>query len=268
MAYNSRSRRGASFARPAADTTKPASEAQLTFIRGLLADRPEVLAQFGVADVDAAIAGLRANPQFTTFAASGMIDQLKGIAKPVQAEAPRPNRYAGKCRECGVYVAEGAGILVGERGNWGVAHKPGECVTPPAVGLYMHDTGHVSKVYVTQNGNLGVRALVGRTFEYVSGGVARLAKAIAAGEAHLMTQEEAAAWGRKWGFCVNCGRDIIDDRSLAAGFGPVCARRNGWHYPNRTEAANILGRPAGEDAAEADGEADTADDPADHEGDD
>jgi hypothetical protein len=42
---------------------------------------------------------------------------------------PRPNRYGGKCRVCGVYVEAGAGNLVGSAGAWGVEHKPGECPT-------------------------------------------------------------------------------------------------------------------------------------------
>lgn len=39
----------------------------------------------------------------------------------------RPNRFPGKCRDCGTHVGANAGLLVGSRGNWNVTCKPGAC---------------------------------------------------------------------------------------------------------------------------------------------
>src|SRR3954465_15020033 len=46
--------------------------------------------------------------------------------------APKPNRYGGKCRTCGVWVPEGAGVLVGSKGAWGVEHAADACPAPKA----------------------------------------------------------------------------------------------------------------------------------------
>jgi hypothetical protein len=70
-----------------------------------------------------------------------------------------------------------------------------------------------------------------------------VADALAAGTAHQMTQDEAAAFGRQYSFCCNCAKYLDDDRSLAAGYGPTCAANMGWHYPSYDEASTILGRP-------------------------
>jgi len=70
-----------------------------------------------------------------------------------------------------------------------------------------------------------------------------VADALVARTMRLLTQAEAAEYGRLNGFCVNCGLAIEDDRSLAAGYGPKCATNNGWWYPTYQEAANVLQRP-------------------------
>lgn len=43
----------------------------------------------------------------------------------------------------------------------------------------------------------------------------------------LLTVEEAAAQGRLYGFCIVCSRRLTDEESIAAGIGPVCAKRLG-----------------------------------------
>ena len=42
---------------------------------------------------------------------------------------------------------------------------------------------------------------------------------------HKMTLEEAKEFGALYGTCCVCGRTLTDERSIAAGIGPVCARR-------------------------------------------
>lgn len=115
------------------------------------------------------------------------------------------------------------------------------------VGLYQHDNGAVRKVYMTQNDRLGCKLLtvMGEhgSFQYEKGGTRTVSEALAAGTAHLMTQDEATAFGRLHSFCCNCAKDLDDDRSVAAGYGPTCADNNGWHYPSYEQAAAILQRP-------------------------
>ena len=43
--------------------------------------------------------------------------------------------------------------------------------------------------------------------------------------ANKLTLEEAKAFGVLYGTCVCCGRTLTDERSIAAGIGPVCAGR-------------------------------------------
>lgn len=49
-------------------------------------------------------------------------------------------------------------------------------------------------------------------------------------EATCMSAEEAAQFGALYGVCCNCARDLTDERSIAAGYGPVCAANNGWPW--------------------------------------
>jgi len=42
-----------------------------------------------------------------------------------------------------------------------------------------------------------------------------------------VTAEQASAFGRLWGSCVFCSRLLTDERSIAVGYGPVCADHNG-----------------------------------------
>ncbi len=55
---------------------------------------------------------------------------------------------------------------------------------------------------------------------YVSGGL-RTVRATGT----RMTLEEAAAFGKLYGICGVCGRELTDEKSIAAGIGPICARR-------------------------------------------
>jgi hypothetical protein len=102
----------------------------------------------------------------------------------------------------------------------------------------------IVKVYVTQNNRLGTKVLTitneGKaSFVYTPGLMSRLQDGM------RLTAEQARAFGRQYDLCVACGHYLEDDRSLAAGYGPVCASKNGWHYPSQDEAAAILQRERG-----------------------
>lgn len=125
------------------------------------------------------------------------------------------------------------------------------------VGIYLATDGTIYKGYLTQNDRIGVRVLhvtqVGTkadgtpeykgTFEYLKGGTRVLGSLLARSEARLLTQAEAAAFGKQYAFCCACARDLSDDRSIAAGYGETCSNNNGWWYPTKAEAAEILNRP-------------------------
>jgi hypothetical protein len=242
----------AGFAKPS--TTAPASERQLSFLADLLNARPAEVT--GVTDVPAAIAAIRAQGM-TKAQASDMINAIKALptstapAGAAPASDKRANGYAAKCADCQATVEAGQGWIEKDTGRWRTHHHAGQCpaMAPAApveaveVGLYMHDSGHITKIYITQNDNMAAKALIGRSFQYMKGGVRRLRECMAAGTVHKLTEAEAQAFGKLHGFCCNCGIDLDDDRSLAVGYGPVCAGHNGWFYPTYTQASEMLGRP-------------------------
>ena len=43
----------------------------------------------------------------------------------------------------------------------------------------------------------------------------------------LLTAEQAAEFGHLYGMCVYCGRGLTDERSIAVGYGPICAENHG-----------------------------------------
>jgi len=57
------------------------------------------------------------------------------------------------------------------------------------------------------------------SFEYFEGGMKRLRT----GEnVRKMTKEEAMEFGKLYGICCRCGRDLTDETSIALGIGPKC----------------------------------------------
>lgn len=180
--------------------------------------------------------------------ASDVLDVLIPLADLVTT-APREttrrsNRYGGKCLRCGVYVAAEAGYLTkDDAGKWASEHA-GECptVAPTAAavpayewsvedsGIYRDPTSDsIFKVY---RNRAGTRMLAKRlevsvsddgdvsgSFEY-AGMASRFVQ-----PAWRMSLDEAKTYGTIYGVCVNCGATLTDETSIAAGIGPVCAKR-------------------------------------------
>jgi len=184
----------------------------------------------------------------------GQLAALQAIAANPQA-APRDRDFAASLashlvRKGALTPAQAphAARLIARFAQGGA---PAPAVEGAGVGLYLHNDGTVRRIYMTQNDRLGCRVLTVHThdghshgnFDYEKGGRRIVSEALAAGTAHKMTQDEAAAFGKQYEFCCNCARDLADDRSIAAGYGPDCASNNGWYYPTYAEAAKILGRP-------------------------
>lgn len=92
-------------------------------------------------------------------------------------------------------------------------------------GMYRMANGTIVKVQVAVNGsgNLYAKRLVPNgtsgTFEYAPGLITKLTPD------DRMTVEEAAEFGKLYGFCCVCGRTLTDEGSIAAGIGPICAGR-------------------------------------------
>lgn len=58
-------------------------------------------------------------------------------------------------------------------------------------------------------------------WEYMSGAIYNLRSE------HKLTGEEAAAFGKLYGFCVFCGKQLNDERSIFVGYGQICAGNYG-----------------------------------------
>ena len=227
----------------------PVSDRQVAFIRSLVTERAQAIS----AMTDDERANLLRQPQ-SSREASGLIDRLRAIpTDPKQADDGAQAKI-----EALVAVVDRldtrdrafASDLVRafrQRGDlserqWPWVDRLTEKATapkvdPPEPGLYLVDETIV-KVYLTQNRRLATKVLQGRSFRYAPGWLNKVRPE------HRLTEDQARAFGKQHGFCCACARDLDDDRSLAVGYGPVCASNYGWFYPTAKQAVDILNRPA------------------------
>jgi len=127
--------------------------------------------------------------------------------------------------------------------------KPKTTYVDPPAGMHKNAAGQYVKVYTTRNGYTVAKVLVERMSEVESetgpltkwefdyrgrGGLKGL------DETTKLTWEEAKAFGKTYGICVNCAAHLTDERSIYAGYGPVCADNHGWPYPSMAEAMEGL----------------------------
>lgn len=86
-------------------------------------------------------------------------------------------------------------------------------------GSYWTTAGEVARVRPSQAGRLYAEQLseTSGRFEYVKGLIFRLRA--------RMTLDEAKSWGALHGRCCVCAALLTDPKSVAAGIGPVCARK-------------------------------------------
>ena len=100
-------------------------------------------------------------------------------------------------------------------------------VRPPVTeqGMYRNARGEVFKVQIgRESGKPFAKKLV--VFEHGQAEVSYAPGAVR----HLssedkMTLEDAKAFGHQFGVCCCCGATLTDPKSVAAGIGPVCAKR-------------------------------------------
>jgi hypothetical protein len=82
----------------------------------------------------------------------------------------------------------------------------------------VHGSGHLYCKRLVPGDGYGSKA----TFVYAPGMMPLLSAKT------KMTLEEAKAFGALYGTCCVCGRTLTDEKSIAAGIGPVCAGKGSW----------------------------------------
>ena len=95
-----------------------------------------------------------------------------------------------------------------------------------ALGMYRDaDSGTIFRVVKSrESGRLYAKRLTvlnanSASFSYDGGAIYRIKPE------WRMSLDEAKAWGRQYGICCVCAADLTDPKSVAAGIGPVCAKR-------------------------------------------
>lgn len=172
------------------------SEAQEKFIRVLLDERE-------VPDDKRAVIG---DPHtLDKAAASKVIEYLQAQPKKIMAKAS---------------TAMGGGVQPQYR--WRNAVTPASTVlAPPTItdeGMYQKGTD-IYRVTRSRAGRLFAEILTpGGSFVYTKGAVYDLKPE------HKMTVDQAKAYGHKYGRCCVCGKTLTDEKSIAAGIGPVCVK--------------------------------------------
>lgn len=119
--------------------------------------------------------------------ASKMIDMLQGLE-----DAPKPQQAGSDALEDGMYRMDGI--------VYKVQHAVNGSGRQYAKQLIQDHTGAWS-------------------FEYATGAIRRLRPE------HRMTLAEAKEFGALYGTCCVCGRTLTDEKSIAAGIGPICGGR-------------------------------------------
>lgn len=234
----------------------PASEKQTDFIKRLFTEASEgstKLIELGQDDVVATFANM-VKPLEALLVevlqghavekreASDAITTLMAVTNMIKTslpQRPRSNAYAGKCGKCSQPVEAQAGRIEKQGGRWVTYHLDGQCPEKAAAapkaevpeGMHRLADGRIFKVQ--QSPNSGRRyakelhihldaegkATGDGHFVYVRGGISLLSADT------IMSLEEAKAYGALYGVCCNCGRTLTDEKSIAAGIGPVCVKR-------------------------------------------
>ena len=119
------------------------------------------------------------------------------------------------------------------------AEKPKTTYIDPPEGMHKVED-KIFKVYRTRSGHIVASELreIGGAWGFEYQGKRGL-KGLS--EATRMPAEEAKAFGKTYGICVRCAAQLTDERSIFAGYGPVCAKNEGWYYPSMDEAMAGLG---------------------------
>jgi hypothetical protein len=116
------------------------------------------------------------------------------------------------------------------------AAKPAAKAEPVTLepGIYQVDEAIYKVQKSRQSGRLYAQKLVDGRWDYDAGwGAMKFLR-----PEHRMTTEQAAAFGQKFGMCVN-GHPLSDRTSRYFGYGESCANRNGWTYDKHLVPADF-----------------------------
>jgi hypothetical protein len=233
---------------PAADPEVPAgpplTPGQEQLLRDLIAERE--VGRTMVADDVVNVLNTLPDPK---AGAGAVIDALKTSPRRSAAPAPaaasshRPNRYAGKCTECGSWVEAEQGWLTKDAaGRWAARHIEGQCPEPEDTPVTVTVTAEQvpsGRYAITSGGDNDLAfykvdwptdgPYAGQVFvKLVVGGHAdtRVPRKLVAGVleriAAVGPAEAMSRYGRELGYCGRCGRHLTDEESRAYGLGPKC----------------------------------------------
>lgn len=170
----------------------------------------------------------------------------------------RPNKYGGKCADCGQWVEAGAGLLRKADDKWLVAHsvcplplpreEAPEAIEAPTLGIWPgiytvedENGGHMTFKVILQAsdddfapGELLVKYLSGSDnyndytgCAFIKGNSIRVWKSFRGGPverfARIFEADPEAALESK--HCARCGERLTHPDSVKRGFGPDCAKR-------------------------------------------
>ena len=89
------------------------------------------------------------------------------------------------------------------------------------------ETDSASGFSIPLDGEFGARAAADQfrhlSWEYAGGSAKAKVQA-----AWILSREEAAAFGKLYGVCVRCHRDLTKEESIERAMGPICAGKQGW----------------------------------------
>lgn len=226
----------------------PASEAQISFIQRLAAEREtDKIGTFPART----LAEIQDGKEVSKTRASGLITALKNALVRTDAEVPAgPLATAPQVRlieqmageqgrtlpDLATLTKAAASALITdmmEVRNNPTAARP-EVQTAPQItdGMYRTPDGEIYKVQVAVHGSgrLYAKKLVElevprelkkgtRTheFAYEAGALQKLTPEM------KMTLDQAKEWGSLYGTCCKCGLTLTDEKSIAAGIGPICS---------------------------------------------
>ena len=178
------------------------SDAQADFIRRLLTAQADI---------------------YASMDRTAEADAVRGILGDIDALMPKTKREASLAIDR--FLATNA-KLKAEARDYQAVHAPAADTRQPLEdGLYQLADGTVVKLQYNRAGGDG-RRLYGKvldaetgSFDYAPG----IMRKVTVDD--KMSLDQAAAFGRLYGRCVACGRELTDEASIAAGIGPVCVKR-------------------------------------------
>jgi hypothetical protein len=158
-------------------------------------------------------------------------------------------RFDGKCSTCGGQTTAGTDIAASVAGRWLALCLACASADPAAqeaeqqqrlATAMLHPGLHLADGKVWKVDDKGVHARrYGAQFRRILKGFPVLN-----GDT-VLTGDRATAYAAEHGRCIACNENIghgTERRSLAVGYGPVCAKNYGWPYPTKDEAEQILAR--------------------------